>query len=111
MTAFVRWFRSWSWWFVPSRHKAARFAKMNGYFWLPCPTCGRYFSGNEWLIADWSARVITSNAHQVCSIPTKGGGEGHGTGICPHCTKAGVGLRAWAAVNDKTVSPFFGAPQ
>ncbi len=24
------------------------YANLNGYFWLPCPRCGRYFGGHEW---------------------------------------------------------------
>lgn len=24
------------------------YAKFFGYFWLPCPLCGRYFGGHEW---------------------------------------------------------------
>lgn len=24
------------------------YAKIVGYFWLPCPICGRYFGGHEW---------------------------------------------------------------
>lgn len=23
------------------------YAKLNGYFWLPCPVCGEYFGGHE----------------------------------------------------------------
>ena len=57
-----------------------------GYFWLPCPTCGRMFGGNEWV--DYCDR-----AQHFGTIPREPGG---GTGICPHCTATGVGCRAWA---------------
>lgn len=23
-------------------------AHLGGYFWLPCPACGRFFGGHEW---------------------------------------------------------------
>jgi hypothetical protein len=25
------------------------YASIFGYFWLPCPICGEYFGGHEWL--------------------------------------------------------------
>jgi len=25
------------------------YAKTMGYFWIPCPLCGRMFGGHEWL--------------------------------------------------------------
>ena len=24
------------------------YAKLLGYFWLPCPICGQHFGGHEW---------------------------------------------------------------
>ena len=31
-----------------SRAEAKRFADEHGYFWLPCPRCGKWFGGHEW---------------------------------------------------------------
>lgn len=61
-------------------------AFITGYFWLPCPHCGKKFGGHEW-------RDIGGHYSSVGN-----------TGICPDCTKAGVGDR-WtlfnAIVNDQ----------
>lgn len=37
------------------------YAALAGYFWLPCPTCGRHFGGHE-----WDLRNINGN-RGVCS--------------------------------------------
>lgn len=31
-----------------SEHARELRARAGGYFWLPCPRCGRMFGGNEW---------------------------------------------------------------
>ena len=54
------------------------YANIMGYFWAPCPLCGKYFGGHEW--RDYGGKVP--------SIPT---GPGRGKGICPDCTKSGKG--------------------
>lgn len=46
-------------------------AKMLGYFWLPCPLCGRYFGGHEW-----------KDGNEYLLMDTDGNG---GTGICSDC--------------------------
>jgi hypothetical protein len=74
---------------------ARAYAQIMGYFWLPCPSCGVEFGGQQW-------RDI--NGH-YSSIPAA---EGDGIGICPTCTRAGVGCRAWAAVNDRPRKYHFG---
>jgi hypothetical protein len=57
------------------------YARAMGYFWLPCPLCERPFGGHEW--RDYDGRQA--------SIPTD---EPHTyEGICPSCTKAGLGHR------------------
>lgn len=62
------------------------YAWVAGYFWLPCPVCGRSFGGHEW-------KDIPGHQN---SVPTKLFRRGsHATGICPDCTKLGVGDRAW----------------
>ena len=48
-----------------------------GYFWIPCPLCGRHFGGHEWHYPD-DLSVIRKP-------------EGGGTAICPTCTAAGLG--------------------
>lgn len=40
------------------------YAFVNGYFWLPCPSCGRYFGGHE-----------------------RGGGTLGNKGTCPLCPR------------------------
>jgi hypothetical protein len=69
------------------------YAWLLGYFWIPCPLCGRYFGGHEWHYPD-----------VLSVIPKPGGG---GTAICPSCTAAGLGkefpptLTAWAKAWDE----------
>lgn len=56
-------------------------ARLTGFFWLPCPLCKRPFGGHEWRMYDG----------KLSSIPT---GTPHTyEGICPVCTKAGLGRR------------------
>ena len=57
------------------------YAGLFGYFWLPCPTCGREFGGHDWRI----------RAGKPSSIPAPDGGDRH-VGICPDCTRAGRGI-------------------
>lgn len=44
------------------------YAFFNGYFWLPCPLCGRHFGGHEW-------RVSWMYNYQ------------EGIGVCSNCTE------------------------
>jgi hypothetical protein len=37
-----------------TRRQAQAFADAHGYFWLPCPTCGTPFGGQEWLTGNES---------------------------------------------------------
>ena len=69
--------------FLPRRFNQW-YAESFGYFWLPCSECGYIFGGHEWLL--WSK-------HES-SIPDY---EKRGTshGICPNCTRSGVGDRAF----------------
>lgn len=48
------------------------YAAAFGYFWLPCPLCGRHFGGHEC----------------AGSVPDPMNGPGRGIGICAPCTKA-----------------------
>lgn len=49
------------------RRRAARaIARWHGYFWLPCPICGRRFAGFEW----------TGTLHETYN---------RGTSTCPRC--------------------------
>jgi len=50
-----------------------------GYFWLPCPLCGREMGGHEW-------REVEG---KTASVPTERPGTSHG--ICPICTYQGLG--------------------
>ena len=44
------------------------YAKLCGYFWLPCPMCGKMFGGHEW--KDGNDLMLSMN---------------HGKGVCPNC--------------------------
>ena len=48
-----------------------------GYFWLPCPNCGRMFGGHEslrgeilWSAGDWSRGLITC-PHPACRVQVR----------------------------------------
>ena len=69
-------------------------AVSEGYFWLPCPLCGREFGGHEW----------RSVGGHVSDIPDNPGVDLTGTGICPDCTAAGEGCRAWVVVTPHRLS-------
>ncbi len=49
-------------------------ARLFGYFWLPCPACGRAFSGWEWGRDDHTVWDGTSG-HGVCSEACAHGGR------------------------------------
>ena len=59
------------------------YAKLGGYFWLPCPLCGKEFGGHEWRDIDDKVSAIPD--------PDYPEGSGRGIGICPDCTRAGLG--------------------
>lgn len=61
-------------------------AHLGGYFWLPCPFCGKHFGGHEWKDIDG----------KCSSIPTNG--YGSGKGICPDCTVAGRGYYDFSGI-------------
>lgn len=61
-------------------HRA--FARLGGFFWIPCPLCGREFGGHEWEDVDGK-----------CSTIPVGGSSTKGTAICPTCTREGKGHR------------------
>lgn len=48
-------------------------AWLGGYFWLPCPLCGRKFGGHEWGDGPYT------------SIANPARGLGAGTAVCPAC--------------------------
>lgn len=50
-----------------------KYARLNGYFWLPCPVCGKEFGGHEW----------KEGVHH--SIQKPNAPSGHRIGICPDC--------------------------
>lgn len=56
------------------------FADTHGYFWLPCPICGRMSGGHEWI----HNGTLAGEEH-AASIPVIGR-AGFGHGICPWCT-------------------------
>lgn len=55
------------------------YANLSGYFWLPCPLCGKMFGGHE----------VVINTKYSNSIATEK--RGFGQCICPDCTFKGLG--------------------
>jgi len=53
------------------------YARVFGYFWLPCPLCLKPFGGHEW--GDRNG------------LPAQALIDGELVGICPDCTLAGRG--------------------
>lgn len=75
------------WWFsrlVPYRlrrvHRA--YAETFGFFWLPCPLCGREFGGHENRPSRRPSSVPDENRSGLMSML-----------ICPQCVRAGQGVR------------------
>jgi hypothetical protein len=68
---------------IHPRFLARAHAALFGYFWLPCPLCGRYFSGAEWK----DRKGLPSSIPD----PEREPGSLRGLGICPTCTLAGKG--------------------
>jgi len=66
-----------------SRMQERLYAAIFGYFWLPCPLCGEPFGGHEWEDVDGKSSSI-----HLADEPVY-----RGVGICPTCTKAGLGGR------------------
>jgi hypothetical protein len=58
-------------------------AELMGYFWAPCPLCGRHFGGHEWRDRDGKPASIPDATE-----------PGLAHGICPACTRAGRGIRS-----------------
>ncbi len=74
-------------------HRA--YAKVAGYFWLPCPLCGVMSGGHEW----------RERNGLPSSIP-KPGSDHMAIGICPSCTFRGLGYergRSWRLFPDGTL--------
>jgi hypothetical protein len=47
----------------------ARFlAWLGGYFWIPCPLCGRYFAGFEWTSDQYSSDITFVRHEPVVGI-------------------------------------------
>ena len=61
----------------PRWYHAVR-AFLSGYFWLPCPICGKNFGGHEWRVGDGSDIWSGSEAEGMAA---PSGGEG----VCPRC--------------------------
>lgn len=58
------------------------YALLAGYFWLPCPVCGRHFGGHEWRDRDGLPAQVAHPAYPATHVA-----------ICPQCTRAGKGHR------------------
>ena len=44
------------------------YAKIFGYFWLPCPVCGRMFGGHE-ISNLYTAALFSDDGHAYCVCP------------------------------------------
>ena len=68
---------------IPERWRWAHrlYANAFGYFWAPCPLCGRDFGGHEWGDIDG----------KPASIPRENPWTYRA--ICPWCTREGRGRR------------------
>jgi hypothetical protein len=71
------------------RIQACVMASNNRYFWLPCPLCGMYFGGHEWLAGP--------HAPHAASVHMPGIHECESKGICTPCMLAGRGDAGWPA--------------
>jgi hypothetical protein len=70
------------------RFAARAWASLAGYFWTPCRICGREFGGFEW--DDYGGH--DGNIPKTWPLYNSSG-----FGICPTCTRQGVGCFAHAA--------------
>lgn len=61
------------------------YAHMNGYFWMPCASCGEMMGGHEWLHEHWNSVPDP----EYPDDPTRG------VAICPDCIFARRGKMAW----------------
>jgi hypothetical protein len=68
---------------VPERWRWAHrwFAHLTYYAWQPCPLCGQKFGGHEWRDIDGKPSIIPNPASRWWGS----------LGICPACTRAGLG--------------------
>lgn len=89
----------WLWvWFAavvprPLRWLHRWYAAVGGFFWLPCPLCGVHFGGHEW-------RPVGG---RLASVPDPCGPSNMSVGICPRCTRAGLGRElSWDDVTGET---------
>jgi len=51
------------------------YAILFGYFWLPCPICGKYFGGHEWQDNNYTALQIS---------------QYEGNAVCINCTEKAI---------------------
>jgi len=72
------------------------YARAAGYFWSACPLCGQFSGGHEWKERDGLSATITIE---------DGPGARRGKGICPTCTRAGLGDQSWTASAQWTPLP------
>lgn len=62
------------------------YALRGGYFWEPCTLCGRPTGGHEWKDRNGLSSTITVEVREHGRT---------GKGICPACTRAGLGDPTW----------------
>ncbi|MEU7170270.1 hypothetical protein ABZ949_02110 [Micromonospora tulbaghiae] len=78
--------------FVPYRFRTIHrwWANLAGYFWKPCPLCGKPFGGHEWRDIDGKLSSVPNPMQQ----PWRQGAYAFTgqVGICPACTRVGRGV-------------------
>ena len=62
------------------------YAILFGYFWLPCPICGKYFGGHEWQDNNYTALQIS---------------QYEGNAVCINCTEKAIKRNKLKDTNDK----------
>lgn len=50
-------------------HRA--YARLLGYFWLPCPSCGREFGGHEVVVSSFSVDRVGEQRRTLCPDCTR----------------------------------------
>lgn len=68
------------------------YAKMFGYFWLPCPKCGEMFGGHQVPLVSATVEVLEGDGwHSYC--------------VCPKCNTPEAIAEKWARMQIAMANP------